>query len=206
MPRWFQVPGWGFVCAAGIAVTAIAVPLPRVAAQQPRRGLVTIRPSSVAELRDWAPRIDSLRRVGDLRLRLRRDDLLVTGRTHERYDQFHRGVRIVGADVAEQLNGGQMISAFGTIYEGVDVDTNPAIDADRARETVEERAGVEIGRTPELVILPRGEAGDVSYLLAWRVRAVSGSDVREYSSMPGTAASPSTTAISKRRAPSAAGR
>ncbi len=61
-----------------------------------------------------------------------------------------------GADVAEQLNGGQVVSAFGNLYEGIDIDTTPAIDAHAARQTIEERAGVEIGREPELVILPTG--------------------------------------------------
>ncbi len=71
-----------------------------------------------------------------------RDDPLVAGRTHERYDQYHRGVRVFGADVAEQLRGGQVVSVFGNVYEGIDVDTSPAIDADRAREIIEARAGV----------------------------------------------------------------
>jgi thermolysin len=147
-----------------------------IAAQQPGRGRVTIGPTSTAALREWAPRLDSLRRSGELRLRIRRDDSLVAGRAHERYDQYHRGVRVFGADVAEQLNGGQVVSAFGNVYDGVDVDTSPAIEADRAREIIEARAGVEIGRAPELVILPQGD----SYVLTWRVRAATPGDVREY--------------------------
>jgi bacillolysin len=177
MPYWSV--RWR-ACAAAIGLAAIAVPLDRIAAKQPGRGLLTIRPGSIAELREWAPRIDNLRRSGDLRLRIRRDDLIVSGRIHERYDQFHRGIRVVGADVAEQLNRGQMVSAFGNIYEGIDIDPTPSIDADRARLAVEERAGVEIGRAPELVVLPQGEGGDVTYLLAWRVRATNERDVREY--------------------------
>ncbi len=80
------------------------------------------------------------------------------------------------ADVAEQLNGGQVVSAFGNIYEGIDVDTSPAIEADRAREIVEARTGVEIGRAPELLILPEGDR----YVLTWRVRAATLGDIREY--------------------------
>jgi thermolysin len=156
------------------------MPLDRIAARQARRDLVPIRPGSIAELREWASRIDGLRRSGDLRLRLRRDDLVVKGRTHERYDQFHRGVRVVGADIAEQVNGGQVVSVFGNLYEGIDLDTTPSIDADRARGLIEARAGVEIGRVPELVVLPRREGDDLAFVLAWRVRATTLSDVREY--------------------------
>ena len=158
-----RVPVWrtaGRIAGAStVCLIALSIWLMPTSAQQPGRGRVTIKPASAGELRDWAPRIDSLRRSGDLRLRIRRDDPLVAGRTHERYDQFHRGVRVFGADVAEQLSGGQVVSAFGNVYEGIDVDTSPAIDANRARQIIEARAGVEIGRTPELVILPQGPRG-----------------------------------------------
>ena len=158
---------WRPVAAATAALAACSLWLMPAAAQQPARRHLTITASTAGELRTWAPRVDGLRRSGELRLRTRRDDLLVAGRTHERYDQYHRGVRVFGADVAEQLRGGQVVSAFGNVYEGIDVETSPAIEADRAREIIEARAGVEIGRVPELVILPR----DGDYLLTWRVRA-----------------------------------
>ena len=175
-----SVPRQGTVrrsASAGVAaLAALSIYLMPMAAQQPSRGRVTIAPASTAEVRAWAPRIDSLRRSGELRLRIRRDDPLTVGRAHERYDQYYRGVRVYGGDVAEQLNGGQVVSAFGNVYEGIDIDTSPTITAERAREVIEARAGVEIGRAPELVILPR----DGSYLLAWRVRAAAQGDVREY--------------------------
>lgn len=172
--RWRTA--WRTAGVAAVCACALSVCLMPIAAQQPGRGRVTIGPTSTAALREWAPRLDSLRRSGELRLRIRRDDSLVAGRAHERYDQYHRGVRVFGADVAEQLNGGQVVSAFGNVYDGVDVDTSPAIEADRAREIIEARAGVEIGRAPELVILPQGD----SYVLTWRVRAATPGDVREY--------------------------
>ena len=167
---------WRAAVAAIVALAAFSLWLVPATAQQPTRGHLTITASTAGELRTWAPRVDGLRRSGELRLRTRRDDLLVAGRTHERYDQYHRGVRVFGADVAEQLNRGQVVSAFGNVYEGIDVETSPAIEADQAREIIEARAGVEIGRVPELVILPR-EGG---YLLTWRVRAAAGGDIREY--------------------------
>ena len=202
------MPFWSVrwrACAAVIGLAAIFVPLDRIAAKQPGRGLLTIRPGSVAELREWAPRIDSLRRSGDLRLRIRRDDLIVSGRIHERYDQFHRGIRVVGADVAEQLNRGQMVSAFGNIYEGIDIDTSPSIDADRARQTVEERAGVEIGRAPELVVLPRGEGGESHTSSRGVCARPTNATSASTSSTLATAVSPSTTATSRRRAQSGRG-
>jgi bacillolysin len=163
------------------ALTGLCVWLMPVSAQERHRGLVSVATLSMStgELREWGQRIDGLRRDGELRLRMTRDDTLMSGRTHERYDQYYRGVRVFGADVARQLNRGQLVSLFGNLYEDISVDASPGIGAARAREVIEARAGVELGLSsvPELVILPteRGE-----YALTWRVRAASGSDVREY--------------------------
>ena len=100
------------------------------------------------------------------------------GRTHERADQYHRGVRVWGADVARQLENGLLISAFGTIYPEVTADTTATIDEDTVRGIVEQRAGVSLGaaRQPELVILPI----DDRFVLTWRLRAASARDIRQY--------------------------
>ena len=184
MLRSHRVPKWRSAWWRSGAVVAIVVALSTcldpMAAQQPGRSRVTVRPRSAAELREWGSRIDGQRRSGNLRLRLRRDDLLIAGRTHERYDQFHRGVRVFGADMAQQLNRGQLVSAFGNVFEGIDVDTTPSIAPDRALQVVADRAGVQIGHRPELVVLPRDEGGQLSFLLAWRVRAFAQGDLREY--------------------------
>jgi thermolysin len=161
--------------AAGAALFALAR-VPTAAQQSSERGLVSMAGLSIADVREAATRVDTMRRSGELRLRTRREDLVLSGRTHERFDQYFRGVRVFGADVAEQLSGGQVVSVFGNVYDNVDLDTNPEIDADRAREIVQDLSGVEIGREPELVILPQGK----EYTLTWRVRAMTGRDVREY--------------------------
>jgi thermolysin len=175
--RRVPVPHWVWAGAAGIAVAVLSL-APTAAQQEPGRGLVSMAGLTTSDVRAAATRVDSMRRSGELRLRTRRDDLLLSGRTHERFDQYHRGVRVFGADVAEQLNGGQVVSVFGNVYDNIEIDTTPAVDADRAVEIVEERAGVELGpeQIPELVILPH----DGQYTLAWRLRAMSRDDVREY--------------------------
>jgi bacillolysin len=151
---------------------------PTSARQEPEqpRGLVSMAAQSASEVRDAASRVFSMRRSGELQLRSIREDRLVSGRTHERLDQYYRGVRVFGADVAEQYAGGQVVSVFGNVYDDIDIDPSPAIEADRAREIIEERTGVELRRRPELVILPH--AGE--YVLTWRVRAMSQHDLREY--------------------------
>ena len=97
----------------------------------------------------------------------------------ERTDQFIRGVRVFGADVTRQLDRGQTVSVFGTLYDGLVVDTTPAVTELEARGRVEEAAGVRLGnsRAGELMVLPR-EDGTAN--LTWRVRAATGDDLREY--------------------------
>src|SRR5436190_19254998 len=64
------------------------------------RGRTTIRTQTAADRRSWTSRIDAMLRSGELRLRQTQDDPMVPGRTHERADQYYRGVRVFGGDVA----------------------------------------------------------------------------------------------------------
>jgi thermolysin len=169
-----------------LPVSALAVCLiVSVTLSQPIRGQggaaqrrVTIAASAAAS-RAWTTRVDAMLRTGELRVRRRTDDTLLPGRVHERSDQYFRGVRVFGADVARQLRNGATESVFGTMYEGIDVDTSPAIEADEARRLLATRLDVDIDASiePELVVLPRD---DGSYALTWRMRVPLPRDVRQY--------------------------
>ena len=74
------------------------------------RGRVTIT-SSRADWQAWSTRVDAMLRTGELRVRRRSPDTLIAGRTHERADQYFRGVRVIGADVARQIRSGASESA-----------------------------------------------------------------------------------------------
>jgi Zn-dependent metalloprotease len=162
------------VCAA-LASVLVWIPL----RAQGRRVSPTINPSSVTELRAQDERVRQMLRQGALRVRDSRPDKLVPGRRIERVNQYHRGVRVFGADVARQLSGGQVISMLGTMYDDIAIDTDPALGAADAHRVVEARTGVTLGaaRTGELVVFPRA-AGD--YVLTWRIRASAAGDLREY--------------------------
>ena len=131
------------------------------------------------ELAEWDRRVDAMTAAGELVARWERADTLVPGRRHVRLAQVHRGVRVEGGELVVQMAGGQAVSVFGTLYEGVEVDTAPAVAPDRAVAIVETRAGVDLGpgREPELRVLPL-EAG--AYALAWRLRAATAAGVRLY--------------------------
>jgi bacillolysin len=166
----------GAVVCAGLALATLAMPGTRA---QGRRPVPAINPATVTDLRAQDDRVTRLLRGGGLRMRDARPDKLVAGRRIERADQYHRGVRVFGADVARQTARGQVISILGTVYDGITVDTTPAVSEPDARRTVEARAGVALGptRRGELVIYPDRMGDDV---LAWRIRAATGADLREY--------------------------
>lgn len=165
--------------AAGAAVClAWAAVAPPLIAQETRR-TITIEARSPAELREWDGRVDSMLRQGELRLRNTREDTQIEGRVHQRSDQYYRGIRVFGGDVARQSRTGATESAFGTLYAGIDLDPTPAIPDDRIRALFEERTGMPVdpSSAPELVVLP---LDDGRYALAWRLRVVSRKDRRQY--------------------------
>jgi bacillolysin len=98
---------------------------------------------------------------------------------HERLDQYYRGVRVFGGDVARQSQDGQIISAFGTIYPDIRIDPMPRLEEEDARTLIAQRTGAELrgARPAELVVLPL-EPG--RYALAWRLRVFTGEDMRQY--------------------------
>ena len=147
------------------------------------RGAERIAPDSVGRLRVWDRTIDRMLSRGELRLRSMREDAFVPGRSHERADQFHRGVRVWGGDVARQLAGGQTVSIFGMVHAGIDIDTSPALTPHEAKAAIERLAAVTLdaSRVPELVVLPQTDGGGpTGYRLTYTGRAFSNGRLRRY--------------------------
>ena len=63
-------------------------------------------------LRTWDATVDRLIRAGELVVRKVRSDTMIEGRSHERYDQYHQGVRVFGGDITRQVAGGTTESIF----------------------------------------------------------------------------------------------
>ncbi len=119
------------------------------------RGL-TVAPTTLNDVRDWDNTINSMVRTDELRVRQERADTLVVGRSIERLAQYYRGVRVWGGDISRQLDGASAVSAFGTVYEGLDFDVTPILDRDDAVTRLESVGGPLLmpATEPELVILP----------------------------------------------------
>jgi bacillolysin len=122
-----------------------------------------------ADLRSWDVTIDRLSRGGELRRRRLEPDPLLAGRMHERLDQYYKGIRVLGADLARQTSYGSVVSVFGTIYEGIDLDVEPSLSPEEANAAATRDSGVALGpyRVPELLIYP----DSTGYRLVYRTKA-----------------------------------
>lgn len=168
------------LAAATASAIAASVLLLSVAPRAQVRGrAVRMSPDTITDLRAEDARVNRMQRGGRLRLRHAVADKLLPGRRIERLAQYHAGVRVYGADVARQVASGQIVSILGVVYEDIDVNVNPTVAEIEARRIVETRAGVSIGplNAGELVVLPLDEGG---YALTWRIRAFTGTDLRQY--------------------------
>jgi thermolysin len=133
-----------------------------------------------ADLRAWDAQVDRMVRGGQLEVRLERQDTMMPGRKHLRFTQLVNGVPVYGADVARQIDEtGLTVSLFGTVFEGIDISTDPGIDTDRAAAIVAADSGAALGagRLPRLAILPR-QGG--TYQLVYTARVATAEDITLY--------------------------
>lgn len=116
---------------------------------------------SVLDLRSRDTNISQAVRVGRLRAHRVDTDAALPQRVVERYDQFHDGVRIWGADIVRDSERGVPMSIFGTPFLDLMLSVDPAVSERAAREALMRIGGDDatLLRAPELVILPV-ESGD----------------------------------------------
>ena len=158
-----------------MAIAACAALVPAASSAQGRPTALAATRADVSALRAADDLVEGLARSRALRIRASQSDPLVGGRRHERFDQFHRGVRIVGGDVARQSGSDGTVSVFGMIHSGLDIDVDPALPAERGREAI---ASAVSGRwfggdAPELVVLPLPDG----YHLAYGGQAIAGLEI-----------------------------
>ena len=69
-------------------------------------GRIAVTSQNVLALREWDTNVDSRLRSGELVRRKVRRDTMLSGRQHERYDQYWSGLRVAGGDVVRQIRNG----------------------------------------------------------------------------------------------------
>jgi thermolysin len=116
------------------------------------------------ELRAVDQQIDQMIRSRDLRVREEMRDAMLPGRRHERLDQYHHGVRIVGGDLTRQIAPDGTVSVFGMFHQGLDLNTTARLSAEGAQSAIVKAAGGEpFGGEAELVVLPLSDGYHLAY-------------------------------------------
>ena len=152
-----------------LAAAVLAVPVVGLAGQAPAGRLeITATEARVTELRWTDELVDALARTDELVQVFAMPDRHLSERVHQGFMQHHEGVPVLGGGVSRQLAGGVTVSVFGTLHEGIDVDTMPLVSADEAVALIAQQAGVRPATDgpPSLVILPTLLD---TYVLAWRM-------------------------------------
>ena len=135
---------------------------------------VTVMAVTGPTVQDWDRTVTDMVRRGQLRSREVVDDTLMAGRTHERFDEYYRGVRVFGGNTVRQMAGSQAVSIFSQLHPDVSLDPTPRLSPDDVTATVSRLAnGEKPAGDPELVILPLDFN---EYALAYRVRVTTPTD------------------------------
>ena len=114
-------------------------------------------------------RLTAWRDPGEFIVMSRWNDTSLEGRTHEYLAQHYAGIPVYGGGVSRQTDrSGVTVSLFGTLYQGIDVDTTSVLAGAAVAALLEGMHGGEFvaHRQPPLGILPRP---DGSYALAYQV-------------------------------------
>jgi bacillolysin len=159
-----------------VTILAGALLVPAHPSAQAGASRRSVAASDARDLRAWDAQVARMVRDGQLRSRGDEADLLLEGRSHERLDQYHEGVRVFGGEVVRQAVAGQTVSVLGILYPGIRLGVEAALSPQDAAGIVEALTGAEVGPGlgPELVVLPKDEGG---YVLAYRVRVLTADDL-----------------------------
>ncbi len=150
-----------------VSLAAVPVSRPMAATTRATASSPTATVMNGRSVREWDAGIDRLARRQELRLVAAQRDPRLAGTVHERWARFYRGVPVFGAELTRQVRDGVTRSVFGSMHEGLAIDTTPAIDAPTAERALADRGDADV--SSELVILTTDDA----YSLAWHVLATS---------------------------------
>ena len=156
-----------------LAVTLTGAGLVTVAGQEPASRLALnimamSATTDASELRLLDAQVDALVRTDALVLASRQPDVSLSGRVHKAFKQYHAGVPVYGGGISRQLSyNGLTVSIFGTIHQGIDLDSTPQLAQTEALALLEQQAGAgpATDDPPTLVILPTPFD---TYVLAYR--------------------------------------
>jgi bacillolysin len=148
--------------ALGIVVS-VAFLVPQPASGQAAQGAnladsrrTAVAATTPAAIADANNRVARMLQSGELASVRIQDDPQIAGRQMQTFQQFYQGIPVEGGSVTQQKSGAATISAFGTLYNDISIDTAPAIAAIDAARIIEKEANafIAFGASPTLVIVP----------------------------------------------------
>lgn len=147
--------------------------LPIFSGAQTLRSARTVWASDVDDVPELARDVDFMLRRGELVPGSVQRDGMFAGRIHERLHQYHRGVRVFGGQLVWQKEAGRVLSISGRLFDNIDVDTTPALDAETAvsRALAKSAANAFAAGPVELVVLPLRQGFALAYYLHARGEA-----------------------------------
>ena len=121
------------------------------------------------ELRRADELVDHLVRTGRLRITSIVKDTLIPTRQHERFSQYHNGLKVYGPEVTRQSESGLTLSIFGQFYSNIEVETTPSLPLDTITSKVDSDIDSPLvdNNSQELVILKDRHG---VFQLAYRLR------------------------------------
>jgi thermolysin len=149
-----------------VALASFLLTVSGIAQAQTLRDGRTVRASGAAETAAIAQEVEALLRSGRLVYARTQRDGQIPGRAHERMNQYHRGVRVFGGQIVWQKEGERVLSVNGELYDGIDVETKPALSAeDASKRALESAPSARIAGPIELVVLPLADRYALAYYL-----------------------------------------
>ncbi|MBL8136546.1 MAG: M4 family metallopeptidase [Acidobacteria bacterium] len=138
-----------------VAAAAIWSAPARPASQaQPSEAVRTLRATEAtpSELRQVVDDVRRMERDGAMRVASSTDDLLLPGHSHERLQQYHLGLKVVGGSIVRQTANGVVTSLLGQVYRATADTASPGLTAAAIRTRLT-ATGVSLLADPALAFL-----------------------------------------------------
>ncbi len=129
-------------------------------------------------LRASGARVAAMLRSGELDIARVDEDTQIQGRTHERLEQRFKGLPVFGGGVARQLDGQQLRTVFGKVYDGIALDTTPALDGPAAAARALAAHGGDAAGNAAAGLLGVLPTRGGRFALVWQVTVRTARDIR----------------------------
>ncbi len=176
MSQFLLRAAFSTAAATALVWAVTALPAPRA---QTREAVTTLRATEATpgELRQAVDDVRRMERDDALRVADATDDLLLPSHRHERLQQYHLGLKVVGGSIVRQTANGVVTSMLGQVYGATADSATPGLTAAAIRTRLT-ATGVSLLADPSLVFLGLDNDGGIALVYEVHVRGAQGLDAR----------------------------